>query len=526
LKRDKIADAADPRRVVFWKEVTLPKTPVDRWTELGFFLVRNDSAILRQRATTALLQHARTPEERAAAEQVLAGYRLERMGDGAGALARYAQARKEHPACAQAHLFYGNLATRLSRLPEAAEAYGKLVALDGHDYEVARSRYAGALLDTGHVKEAMDQLADAETALGKARIPGPVSLVRARCYAAQGNFAETDRWLAKAGAGGAQLPEDALREINTKRAEAAVKASPGSADVRLTYARVLADTGRREEALGQIRKAVALEPSQPWAFIDLGTTLWELDRREEAVANLEHAVKLGQDNAEALLALAGAYRDLGRYRDALPLYKKVTEAQKLNLRARHYYALMLYAAGQTRDARREWVEVIHQARDKGELRESGVPEAGLYFGPKRRLVAGFSVPEAQADLQILEALQDLEVHPDTGLLWQNIGSALTDLGLPDLGLAALEKARKLDGSLPETRFLIALAYRKLGQPERALKEFEAVVAGNPLHPRARLELAQLYTDRGEIERAQAQLAAHNRTYPRTRDTRASLSLGG
>src|SRR5205807_10375235 len=35
LKRDKTADPSDPRRVVFWKEVTLPKTPVDRWTEIG-----------------------------------------------------------------------------------------------------------------------------------------------------------------------------------------------------------------------------------------------------------------------------------------------------------------------------------------------------------------------------------------------------------------------------------------------------------------------------------------------------------
>lgn len=524
LKREKPAkDAPDPRRLVFTREVTLPKTPVDRWTEIGFFLVRNDTTVLRQRNMTALLQHVRTPEDRAAAEKVLEGYRLERAGEETGALARYAAARKERPGYTLAHLLCGDLAMRLRRPREAVDAYRQLADQDPRDYETARSRYAAALLETGRPADALAQLAGAETVLGKNRLPTPVELVRARIFASQGNFEEADKWLAKAGAG-AELPEEALVEINLRRAEAAVKASPNNADLRLTYAHALVGIRRREEAVAQIRRATALEPSQPWAFLDLGTILWDLGQREEAVANLEHAAKLAPQNVEVLLALAGAYRDLARYPDALALYRKATEAQKLNLAARHYYALMLYATGQLKEARRQFIEVIAEAREKGDLRESGVPQAGLYIGPKRRLVAGFSVPEAVADLAILDALQDMDRHPDSGLLWQNIGNALLNLDLPDLALGALRKSAERDAALLETRFLTGVAYRKLGKPAQAERELEAVVAGNPLHPRARLELAQLYTDRGDLDRAQDQLALHAKNYPYQRAPRPVRSF--
>jgi tetratricopeptide (TPR) repeat protein len=354
-----------------------------------------------------------------------------------------------------------------------------------------------------------------------------VALVRARAYAAQGNFDEADKWLAKAGTE-VQIPEETLTEINSKRMEAAVKTSPGNSDLRLSYARVLYGARRREEAVSQIRKAVELDPAQPWAYIDLGTTLWALGERDEGLADLEHARKLAPNNPEALLALGDAYRDMQRYGDALALYRKVAEAQRLNLRARHNMALMLYVTGKLDEARKEFLEVAAQARDKGDLKEEGllIPGASIYIGPKRRLVYGFSIPEATADVTILEALQDLDIHPRSGLLWQNIGGALLDLNLPALALPALARSEEYDPSLLETRFLTGLAYRRLGRREEARRELQTVVSENPLHPRARLELAQLYTDEGNLEQAQAQILAHAKNYPYERPARQTQSFGG
>jgi tetratricopeptide (TPR) repeat protein len=235
---------------------------------------------------------------------------------------------------------------------------------------------------------------------------------------------------------------------------------------------------------------------------------------------LKHALELDPGNVEGMLALGDAYRGAARYQEARELYARVHEAQPLNLRARHHLALMHYAVGALPEARAALLAVVNQAREKGELKDDGLPipgpgilGSGLYLGPKKRLVAGFTIPEAAADLAILEALEDLDRHPDSGLLWQNIGNALLELELPRLALDALRKAQQREPGLSETRFLLGVAHRKLGDGAAARSELSAALERNPLHPRARLELAQLYTEQGDLEQAQEQVSAHARNYP-------------
>ncbi len=526
LKRERGKDsgkkAASPAEelqesVTFTREIKLPKNSVDTWTELSFLLVRNNSTVLRQRDTRTLLQVARTPEEKGPAEKIAEGFAYHRLGDTEKALREYRTAAEGGPRPGLAALLLGDLCTRIGRHREAADHYQRLVELDPRDYDLARTRRAQSLVELGRSEEALEVLAGAEQAYGKRKIPAPVYLQRARAYAALGQFEKVDECLSLAGQE-LQISDAILTEINLRRLEAAVRKSPAEPDLRLSFARLLEAGGRRDEAIGQIRKAVELDRSRPWAFLELGEALWAAGRREEALANLRHALALDPQNPLVLMTLADALRDQRRYAEALPLYRKVVEAQKLNLRARHNYALMLFATQNLPEARKELVEVVGQAREKGDLREDGLPlpGAGIYFGPKRRLVSGFSIPEAAAGAALLEALQDLEHHPENALLWQNIGRALLDLELPDLSTAALARSLKADSGLLETRFLLGMAYRRTGKTEAAQRELEAAVAANPLHPRARLELAQLYTDAGELDRAQAQLAAYRKHYPHER----------
>lgn len=519
LKREEGAAPAgyDLSPVVFSREITLPEKAAEGSTEIGFVIVRDGDTLLRRRETKALLQVLKDPQRRAAAEKVAAGYAAQRRGDSAAALRHYEEARALDRGYALAHQLYGELALELNRPDQAEPAFKQLVELQPADFD-QRARYAHALVDAGRPDEALAQLQDAEKGKGK-KIPGRVWLYRARAYAAEGNFAEADKALARAGET-IRISDQTLAEINLKRMATAVTAAPENPELRLSYARVLESARRREEAIEQARRAAALQPDQPWAFLDLGDLLLETGRREEGLRNLEHALKLAPANLEVQIALANGYRDAGRYADALPLYQKVAEAQRLNIPARHNYALMLYATGRLPEARKALLEVATLARDKGELQDKGIPfigpgilGSGLYFGPKKRLVTGFSVPEAAADVAILDALEDLEKHPENGLLLQNIGAALLELNLPVLALDTLRRSRAADPSLAETPFLMGMAYRRTGDTARAREELQAALRLNPMHPRARLELAQLYTDAGELQEAQAQVLAHARCYP-------------
>ncbi len=519
-------DSPEPDRVVFTKELRLPKRSLDTSTEIGFFLVRNDTTALRQRDTRVLLQTP-DPEGRPAAEAVLQAFGAFRRGDRQGALASYQSVRKQWPEYSLAHRLYAELCLQLNRPADAAGAYAVLAKNEPggvkSDLEGVGGRYAWSLLEAGRVDDALTQLADLDKQTAKSvRVPEIAALTRARIAARKGDFEEADKWLGRVSSTGGTVPDAVITEINLARMATAVRTKPSDPELRLSYARVLSGARRREEAVGQIREAAKLDPRQPWAFLDLGTELWETGRRDEAISQFRHAVKLEPANVEARLALADALRQERRYAEALPLYKGAAEDQKLNLRARHFHALMLYANGQEQSARTELLEVLAQARDKGDLQDDGF--AGIYFGPKRRNVAGFSIPEAVADAELLEALQDLDRHPENGLLWQNIGSALSDLGLPDLAVTALQRSLKADPTLLETRYFLGTAYRKFGDGDAAEREQRTLLAANPLHPRARLELAQIYTDRGELERAQSELLTHRKNYPYQRAPRPTQSF--
>ncbi len=522
LKRDKSSRSEDdPTRVQFVRDLTMPRTSVDRFTELSVYLERNGTTQLRRRTLRILLQVPRTEAERAAAERVDAGFKAELLNQREKALHEYQAARGLAPEYAVAHLRTGDLALTLQRPEIAAQAYTVLVEQDPTDYMVARPRAARARFEAGQAAEAEKLLAGCETQIGKQKLPADVALMRARLAAASANFAEADRWLSRVVADGGSVPDWLAAEIGLSRGRHAVRENPMSADAHLALARVLVSTGQAEEALLASRRAAELDPSQPFAFIEWADALLALDRPGVALPLLEAVLAAVPDSAEANLLAAEAHRRLRAYDRALPLYERAVASRKFDLPARHGLAIMLFAADRLPEARRALLDVVTLAHEKGELEDEGlpIPGGGIYFGPKRRLVVGFSIPQAVADAELLDALQDLERHPENALLWQNVGSALADLQLPDLAEKALTRSLAADGTNLETRYLLAVVRGRLGRVDEARRELQSVLQAHPLHPNARLELARLLADAGELDLAQAELAVHRRNYPNQRANR-------
>ena len=86
---------------------------------------------------------------------------------------------------------------------------------------------------------------------------------------------------------------------------------------------MLAEKGERlEEALGLVRRAVALEPDNG-AYVDsLGWAHFQLGQYQEALSYLERAARLEPGDATIYEHLADTYRALGRADDALQLYRR------------------------------------------------------------------------------------------------------------------------------------------------------------------------------------------------------------
>ena len=86
---------------------------------------------------------------------------------------------------------------------------------------------------------------------------------------------------------------------------------------------MLAEKGERlEEALGLVRRAVALEPDNG-AYVDsLGWAHFQLGQYQEALSFLERAARLEPGDATIYEHLADTYRALGRADDALQHYRR------------------------------------------------------------------------------------------------------------------------------------------------------------------------------------------------------------
>lgn len=123
------------------------------------------------------------------------------------------------------------------------------------------------------------------------------------------------------GAGAAEFAALANYLANTGRIqeaieyyERALELDPENADVRLDFARSLADGGYRQDAELQFLRVIELAPDNPQAYYYLGELYltWEPPRTDEALREFRMAVEVGPDTfvaeraAERILEITGA----------------------------------------------------------------------------------------------------------------------------------------------------------------------------------------------------------------------------
>ena len=111
------------------------------------------------------------------------------------------------------------------------------------------------------------------------------------------------------------------RQFNGERAvtelEKAISLDPNNADAYALLSEVLTFTGRAEEAVGKMERAMRLNPRSPYWYLHiLGRSQLMLGRYDVAVGNLEKAVERNSNVPWPRRYLIAAYGQLGRLDDA------------------------------------------------------------------------------------------------------------------------------------------------------------------------------------------------------------------
>jgi len=99
--------------------------------------------------------------------------------------------------------------------------------------------------------------------------------------------------------------------------ERAVALNPGNIAALDNYANSLSFAGRPEEAIPLFQKAIRRTPFGPsFLYNDLGAALRNTGRFEEAVSALKKAIQIAPDNIQAHINLTATYIGMGREKEA------------------------------------------------------------------------------------------------------------------------------------------------------------------------------------------------------------------
>jgi tetratricopeptide (TPR) repeat protein len=503
----------------FRRVVTLPRSPKVWTTELSPWVSLDYHEIPLDWDSKALLQVVLSDTSRPAAQQVQDGYNHLVQHDVSLALDSLRCATQSDPKYAPAYLYLGEAYAQAGRTEEAANAYGQLVTLAPENLD-AYPRYADALLDEGNTDKASQVL----EAAGKKtkRVTGPIALAKARMFAQRGDLHAADEQLAQAGQNG-RIPRPVQQEMALQRARAALRATPDNPDAELALARALADLNRLEEAVQHARRAQTLRPNEPWPLIELAGLERRLGHTEVATVALQRALTIDPRNADAHLSLGEVLLDSNQYAAAREQFQAAVERRPYEFTAHHGLALAELGAA-TRGPDWPPASALKSLRTaaviglgKGEMDPGFELPMGLftslYFGPKKVTIAGFERRQGADDYQLAQSLEALKRRPDDALALFDAGTALIRLSQPDLGLEFLNHAAALRPELADLQYWRGLAFIELRRPEEARQALEATLKLNPLHRHANGVLARLCLNDGEMEQAQAHLAAQRQNWP-------------
>jgi len=300
-------------------------------------------------------------------------------------------------------------------------------------------------------------------------------------------------------AGEVQRARRRLREAEALFARAA-EADPGLADAWLGLAGVRTDRGEREAAREALRRAVALEPSDPRPLAKLARLEAEpaaradLYRRagERAARRLDvhrarsllaRAAELDASAApaasRALGALGALEEGLGRPAAAQAAFERAAglapDADTLRgvARARR-------ARGDASGAESAWRRAVELEPERADAR---VELADLYLEQER----------ADEALPLLEAARAAE--PDHRAARRRLARALRIAGHPDRAVSLLVEAGEDAG--PADLLELAAARRERGELASAAEALERAVALAPLDAGLHAERARVHAARGD-----------------------------
>jgi serine/threonine-protein kinase len=258
--------------------------------------------------------------------------------------------------------------------------------------------------------------------------------------------------------------DDAIQEL--KRA---VALDSVNGDAYRELATAYQAVGRTTDAEATYRMAIQVRPNY-WAnYNTLGNFYFRQSRYTEAEAQFRRATELTPDNARAYANLGGLYIAMKRYDDAARTLEKsvaiMPTAQALSNLGTLYFERGRYA-----DAARMMEQASKSSQ--GDSRLWSNLAAAYYWAPGERARAGAAYERALA-----LAKQESQVNPRNAALLLRMADCDSMLGRGEEARRLIERALALAPKDVESMFKAGVVYEQLGDRARALDWIGKALAG-------------------------------------------------
>lgn len=244
---------------------------------------------------------------------------------------------------------------------------------------------------------------------------------------------------------------------------------PGQARVYVSLAITYFGTGRIDEAIEELNRALALQPGSDDAYNWLGRCYEEKRDRPRALAAYQQAIAL-RPAAEHYLQLGACYLTFANYEDAIEQFRKVISIQPDNYSGYNNLGSIYYLLGQYEDA----LAILQKAT---QIHAS--PDAYSNLGSTLHALARYE--------EAVDAFQKaVNLEPRNDVYHRNLGDAY--LGLSNMQAAneefttacdLLHRELGINSSNAYARARLAVCLAKIGNSKEACKEIQAALDGPP-----------------------------------------------
>jgi len=274
----------------------------------------------------------------------------------------------------------------------------------------------------------------------------------------------------------------------------ASRLDPGSSEVRITRGKILAQSGKAEEAIAQFQAALAREPNSAEATLGLAEAYQSVGRKAEAEANYRRAVALEPQSWAAYNHLGSFYYRIGRYPAAAEMFRRAVELAPDSVRGWNNLGAAYQQADRLEEARDAYARSASIQPNDGAYSNLGTlqfflgryreavdafehavritPGSALYWanlGDAYRWVPELKSKSAAAYARAEElARSELATDPRNASAMATIGLCLAKTGKPAEGLANIRDALAIEPGNPDFLYDAAIAANLLGRPDDAI----------------------------------------------------------